>query len=104
MPTNYAKMSRQIISAPIPSTARVVYAALLTFYRPKTDTFPSYQKIAEVAGISRRTAIRAVQCLVDAGFITKETRKNTRGRPQGSRGIGRCVKRFLPGKKLFSFF
>lgn len=41
-----------------------------------SSCYPSYTTIAKKAGISRRTAIRAIKTLQEAGLLTKETRKS----------------------------
>ena len=59
------------------STQKIVFAAIISFWRGENSLiFPSYNRIASVSGISRRTAIRAVAGLVAAGFLKKEHRTN----------------------------
>ena len=61
-----------VLSAEINSTAKIVYTVIASFYRPGNPTFPSYNRIAAAARISRRTAIRAVRVLELSGFVKKE--------------------------------
>ena len=59
------------------STQKVVLAAIISFWRGEDSLiFPSYNRIASISGISRRTAIRAVAGLVAAGILQKEHRTN----------------------------
>ncbi len=61
----------------ITSTQKVVLAAIISFWRGKDSLiFPSYNRIASISGISRRTAIRAVAGLIGAGILQKEHRTN----------------------------
>lgn len=61
----------------ITSTQKVVLAAIISFWRGEDSSiFPSYNRIANVSGVSRRTAIRAVAGLVGAGVLQKEHRTN----------------------------
>ena len=53
------------------------YCILVRFARADgTDAYPSYQKVAELMGTSRSTAIRAIKKLVGLGLIEKEGRKS----------------------------
>ena len=61
----------------ITSTQKVVLAAIISFWRGEDSLiFPSYNRIASISGVSRRTAIRAVAGLVGAGILQKEHRTN----------------------------
>lgn len=56
----------------ISQTSKVVYFALMSHYRGQGSAiFPSYNRLATLAGISRRQAIRCIQELVKAGYLTK---------------------------------
>ena len=76
--SGYALISREIIkNNTINSTQKVVLAAIISFWRGEDSLiFPSYNRIASISGISRRTAIRAVAGLVGAGVLQKEHRTN----------------------------
>ena len=41
--------------------------------------FPSYQYIADVCEISRRSAVNHIESLIDMGFVIKKSRKNKDG-------------------------
>ena len=54
---NFSKLPINIMRAGVSMTARIVFAELASY---GLNIFPSYNKIADNLGISRRTAIRAV--------------------------------------------
>lgn len=55
------------------STEKSVYAAIASHLRgAKTTCFPSYNRIAGILGISRRTVIRAVKHLQENNFLNKK--------------------------------
>lgn len=58
-------------------TLKTVYSVICCYANIKDSScYPSYATIAKKAGISRRTAITAIQTLQDCGLLEKETRKN----------------------------
>ena len=63
----------------IKTNTKLVYLYLCRCGNNGADAFPSYNKIAEVCGIGRRTAIDCVQELVDVNLLYKEGRKNEKG-------------------------
>ena len=68
----FSIIPRAVIRADISATARVVYAEIASYYwGADSKIFPSYNRIADNIGMSRRTAIRAVAELVAAGLIEK---------------------------------
>ena len=70
----FSIMPRAVICANISATARVVYAALASYYWGSDSAiYPAYSTLAESLGFSRRTVIRAVRELVAAGVIEKKT-------------------------------
>lgn len=73
-----ARLLQAIVADPdLPPTAKTVAVALvLNFYNGKTDRcFPSYESLAEAAGLRRRaTAIEAIKILGDAGWLEIERR------------------------------
>ena len=75
---SYAKLEQVIMSArDITPTAKLAYSAIISHYRNEdSEMFPSYSTIGKLMGCSRRNAIRAVNMLVSAGYITKESRIN----------------------------
>ena len=75
---SYAKLEQAIMSArDITPTAKLAYSAIISHYRNEdSEMFPSYSTIGKLMGCSRRNAIRAVNMLVSAGYITKESRIN----------------------------
>ncbi len=60
-----------VLNSELSSTAKLVYTAIASFVRPGKATFPSYNRLADTVKKSRRTVIRAVQDLENAGFIKK---------------------------------
>ena len=70
----FSIMPRAVICANISATARVVYAALASYYWGADSViYPAYSTLAAALGISRSTVIRAVRELVAAGVIEKKT-------------------------------
>lgn len=56
---------------------KTVYSVICCYANINDSScYPSYATIAKKAGISRRTAITAIQTLQDCGLLEKETRKN----------------------------
>ena len=74
----YSLFPAEFLKAPeLTSTQKVVLAAIISFWRGEDSLiFPSYNRIASISGISRRTAIRAVAGLVLSGILKKERRTN----------------------------
>ena len=61
-----------------PSLTPVERIVLLYLYRMAGNdgaSFPSYNRIAEAAGITRRAAIKAVKVLVEKGWLEVERRR-----------------------------
>ena len=56
------------------SAVRVAQALLFQFMGAVGRAWPSYESLAEAAGVSTRQTIRAVVQLVDLGYITKTKR------------------------------
>jgi hypothetical protein len=55
------------------SSERFILLILFTYTNAHTNTaFPSYQTISERAAISRRSAIRIVERLIEKGYIVKQ--------------------------------
>lgn len=75
----YVKMEgRMIGDKKLSSNAKCVYMALkIHDFSGKGTAYPSYPRIAEILGVSRRTAIQGVKDLEAAGYI-KVTRKTNR--------------------------
>ena len=63
----------------IKANSKLVYLYLCRCGNRGADAFPSYNMIAEVCGIGKRTAIDCVQELVDVNLLYKEGRKNEKG-------------------------
>ena len=63
----------------IKANSKLVYLYLCRCGNHGADAFPSYNMIAEVCGIGKRTAIDCVQELVDVNLLYKEGRKNEKG-------------------------
>jgi len=73
IPEKFSIVPLQILSSSrLNSTEKAVYAAIVSHLRgKKTQCFPSFNRIADLVGISRRTAIRAVKILVEENFLKK---------------------------------
>jgi hypothetical protein len=52
-----------------------VYAVLCRYCNPGTEAWPSYTRIAERAGCSRPTAIKAIKRLIKIGLVGKTRRR-----------------------------
>ena len=74
----YSILSTEVLKAKdINATAKLAYSAIVSHYRGEgSQMFPSYNRIAELMGVCRMTAIRAVKSLVNAGYITKQPQFN----------------------------
>ena len=84
----------------INQTAKLVYSAIVSHYRgQESEMFPSYNRIAELVGISRITAIRAVKSLVCAGYIDKEPQYNRFNNGFNSNKYNLVSKTILPSIK-----
>jgi predicted transcriptional regulator len=62
--------------------------------------FPSYQTIADLLGISRKTAMKGVNMLVKRGLIGKEARTNKSGDPTSNDYTILCVKKQSKQQKI----
>lgn len=71
----------------LPMTEKFVLVSLADYADDEHSCYPSYNKTAKRVGCSRRTAMRAVESLADAGFI----RSVPRGRANGSASSNRYV-------------
>ena len=58
----------------------LVYLALVRHANKLGNCYPSYQRIADVARLSRKRAIEAIKGLVRLGIVKKEERKSKAGR------------------------
>lgn len=78
-------MSVKIMSAvwengPADSTQRFVLLALANYSNDEgSGAYPSFATIAKRCSISRRTAIRAVDSLIESGYLTRTRRANDKG-------------------------
>jgi hypothetical protein len=57
----------------------LVYLALARHSNKDGECWPSYQRIADLSRLSRKTVIDAVENLVTLGWIIKNTRRNEKG-------------------------
>jgi predicted transcriptional regulator len=62
--------------------------------------FPSYQTIADLLGISRNTAMKGVDMLVERGLIGKEARTNKSGAPTSNDYTILCVEKQSKQQKI----
>ena len=56
------------------STAKLVWGRLAQYAGRNGNCFPAYQTLADELGCRRNTVIKAVQSLVDRGFLERESR------------------------------
>ena len=98
---SYAILDIEVMkSRLINQTAKLVYSAIVSHYRgQESEMFPSYNRIAELVGISRITAIRAVKSLVCAGYIDKEPQYNRFNNGFNSNKYNLVSKTILPSIK-----
>ena len=98
---SYAKLEIDILSArDIGISAKMAYSAIISHYRNETsEMFPSYATIGKLMGKSRRQAIRAVNELLQAGYITKESRINVDHNGLASNKYNLVSKMTLPSVK-----
>ena len=98
---SYAILDIEVMkSRLINQTAKLVYSAIVSHYRgQESEMFPSYSRIAELVGISRITAIRAVKSLVCAGYIDKEPQYNRFNNGFNSNKYNLVSKTILPSIK-----
>ena len=74
--------ANMIFDLDISSNAKLLYLYLTKMGNQQRSSFPSYRTMAKYCGFSKRTAIRVMQELLDAGLILKEARH--RGKMQTS--------------------
>ena len=74
----FAKVDRLVITdKTLSQTAKYIFTVLCTFADKDTrGCWPSNEKVAETAGVSERTVIRAYKELEARGVISRETRFN----------------------------
>ena len=69
-----------VLKSSLRPTTKLVYAAIASFYRGNNSLiFPSYNRIADMLGINRRTAISAVAELVACGLLQKAPQMRSDG-------------------------
>ena len=70
---NFFTLPNEIFLLKLPPSAFVVYAYLLLIEDRKTHTcHPSYNTIAAGTGLSKNTALKSIDILLEAGLITVE--------------------------------
>ena len=78
--TNFSIIDSAVLRASLKPMTKLVYAAIASFYRGESSLiFPSYNRIADIVGISRNTAIVAVKELVNAGILKKAAQMRADG-------------------------
>lgn len=60
-----------LFDLPLDPLARLAYVYLLRWDADRAQAFPGYARMAQDTGMSRSSAIRAIQALVAAGLLTK---------------------------------
>lgn len=68
-----------LFDAELPSRAITVYLILNEYSNSNGNCYPSLKTLAQDSGLSKRTVQRAINDLVNAGFITKEQRTRSNG-------------------------
>ena len=81
---------RRILNDPDVSRAGKAVARAMFAHQwyGKTDCWPGYKRMAEVAGVSERTIARGVSNLIECGYIARE-RRGRLGLPKGGRRSNR---------------
>ena len=81
---------RRILNDPEVSRAGKAVARAMFAHQwyGKTDCWPGYKRMAEVAGVSERTIARGVSNLIERGYIARE-RRGRLGNPKGGRRSNR---------------
>lgn len=75
----YSIFPKEVLTAKLSATQRLVYAAIKSYYRPNSPTIPSIRRIAEDIGVVRRTVERAIKALEEAGLLKREGRRRADG-------------------------
>ncbi len=75
MPYPHYRVPNEIHEIGLKMAEISVYAVLCRYCNPGTTAWPSYAKIAEKAGCSKPTAIKAVRRLIKIGLIKKTRRR-----------------------------
>lgn len=68
-----------LLNSELPSRAVTVYLILNEYADKNGICFPSLKTIAQGSGLSKSTVKRAINDLVESGFITKEQRLRPNG-------------------------
>ena len=70
-PGRYASIPHVLLArSGLPAAAKLVWMALAGHLRePGTAVWPSTARLARLTGLSKRTVIRSVRTLEDAGFV-----------------------------------
>lgn len=71
----------------LPMTEKFVLVSLADYADDENSCYPSYAKTARRVGCSRRTVMRAVEALTDAGFVRSEPRDRANGSASSNRYV-----------------
>ena len=75
----YSIFPKEILTADLTTTQRLIYAAIKAYHRPGFLTIPSIGRIAADLGVNRRTVERSIQALEKAGVLEKTHRRRADG-------------------------
>lgn len=75
----YAIFPKEVLTAVLSPTQRLVYAAIKAYYRPGFPTIPSISRIAADVGVVRRTVERAIKKLEECELLTRTQRRRSDG-------------------------
>lgn len=75
----YSVFPKEVLTAVLTPTQRLVYAAIKSYYRPGFPTIPSISRIAADVGVVRRTVERAIKKLEECELLTRTQRRRSDG-------------------------
>ena len=105
-PNGWTRIDNDVWDLDMSLKAKALFSVLQKFRDNKTGyCWPSYGTLAKMLSVSRPTAVKAVEELVQAGLVKKETRCGEDGQ-QTSNGYWVAASvassRFTPGLKIFT--
>lgn len=105
-PNGWTRIDNDVWDLDVSLKAKALFSVLQKFRDNKTGyCWPSYGTLAKMLSVSRPTAVKAVEELVQAGLVKKETRCGEDGK-QASNGYWVAASvvssRFTPGLKIFT--
>ena len=70
----YVLAPRSIVESDLPSMAKLVYLALASYATGAGAAWPSIRALSKRASCDRRTTLRSLRVLVDAGWVSRRPR------------------------------